>query len=42
MTTDVTISTRRAGTAGIEIIDDLDILSETALCACAAGDDQPF
>lgn len=42
MTTDITISTQRAGAAAIEIINDLDILSETALCACAAGDDQPF
>jgi hypothetical protein len=40
--TDITISARRAGTADIEVIDDLDVLSETALCACAAGDDQPF
>ena len=42
MTTDIKISTRRAEAAGIEVIDDLDVLSETALCACAAGDDQPF
>ena len=42
MTTDITLSPRRDGIAGIEIIDDLDILSETALCSCAAGDDQPF
>jgi len=40
MTTDITITPRRA--ASIEYIEDLDMLSESALCSCSAGDDNPF
>ena len=42
MTIDITISTQRTGTAVIEPIEDLDVLSESAVCACSAGDDNPF
>ncbi|MGH8903964.1 MAG: hypothetical protein ACRDYA_20375 [Egibacteraceae bacterium] len=26
----------------IEFIEDLDVLSESAVCSCSAGDDNPF
>jgi hypothetical protein len=42
VTTDIAISPRRAGAGGIELIEDLDVLSGSALCACSAGDDNPF
>lgn len=42
MTTDIAISPRQAGVTTIEFIEDLDVLSESALCSCSAGDDNPF
>jgi hypothetical protein len=42
MITDITITPRHAGAASIEFIEDLDTLSESALCSCSAGDDNPF
>jgi hypothetical protein len=42
MTTDITITSRHTGAATIEFIEDLDVLSESALCSCSAGDDNPF
>lgn len=43
MTVDVVISSRPAETTQeIAFIDDLDVLAESATCACAAGDDNPF
>ncbi|MGH8909712.1 MAG: hypothetical protein ACRD0K_25280 [Egibacteraceae bacterium] len=26
----------------IEFVEDLDVLSESAVCSCSAGDDNPF
>jgi hypothetical protein len=43
MTVNVVISSRPAETTQeISFIEDLDVLSESALCACSAGDDNPF
>jgi hypothetical protein len=42
MTVNVAISPRPAETEEIEFIEDLDVLSESAVCSCSAGDDNPF
>jgi MoaA/NifB/PqqE/SkfB family radical SAM enzyme len=38
----VAIETTPAETDEIEIVDDLDVLSESDTCSCSAGDDNPF
>lgn len=42
MTVDVMIGSASAETREIQIIEDLDVLSESAVCSCSAGDDNPF
>jgi hypothetical protein len=42
VTVDIAIRPRQTGATSIEFIEDLDVLSESALCACSAGDDNPF
>lgn len=42
MTVDLAISPRPARTEEIEFIEDLDVLSESAMCSCSAGDDNPY
>jgi hypothetical protein len=38
----VAIETRPTETDEVEIVDDLDVLSESDTCSCSAGDDNPF
>ncbi|GAA2442531.1 hypothetical protein GCM10010191_68570 [Actinomadura vinacea] len=45
MIIDIELKPRRAETAQpdeIELVTDLDTLSESDVCSCAAGDDNPF
>jgi hypothetical protein len=42
MTVDLVISPRPVESEEIEFIEDLDVLSESAVCSCSAGDDNPF
>lgn len=42
MTIDVKIEPRSVESDEIELIDDLDVLSESDVCSCSAGDDNPF
>lgn len=39
---DVVIQTQPAETKEIELIPDLEVLSESNRCSCSAGDDQPY
>jgi hypothetical protein len=41
MTTDVEIGPRPVEPDEIEFVADLDILSESDVCSCSAGDDKP-
>jgi len=42
MITDVQIRPIRSEPQEIEFVDDLDVLSESHVCSCKAGDDNPF
>ena len=42
MTVDVEIRPRSVESDEIEFVVDLDVLSESDVCSCAAGDDNPF
>ena len=42
MTVDVQIRPRPVPLTEIEFVSDLDVLSESDVCSCAAGDDNPF
>lgn len=42
MTVDVDIRLSSIESDEIEFVADLDVLSESHLCSCAAGDDNPF
>jgi hypothetical protein len=45
MTVDVQITPRPITSAEldeIEFVDDVDVLSESDMCSCSAGDDNPF
>ncbi|MBA9001577.1 hypothetical protein [Thermomonospora cellulosilytica] len=45
MTVDIEIKPRYAQATDpteIELVEDLDALSESAVCSCSAGDDNPF
>jgi hypothetical protein len=42
MTVDVETVPRSIQNTEIEFIDNLDVLSESAMCSCSAGDDNPF
>jgi hypothetical protein len=42
MTVDIEIRPTPADTGQIEFVDDLDTLSESHVCSCKAGDDNPF
>lgn len=42
MTVDVEIRTRPVEPDEIEFIPDLDVLSESDVCSCSTGDDNPF
>ncbi|MGH3933972.1 MAG: hypothetical protein ACRDS1_03135 [Pseudonocardiaceae bacterium] len=42
MTVDVEIRARPVEPDEIEFITDVDILSESDVCSCSAGDDNPF
>lgn len=39
---DVVIQTKPAETEEIELVPDLEVLSELNRCSCSAGDDQPY
>ncbi|MFB7899946.1 hypothetical protein ACWGNE_16135 [Streptomyces xiamenensis] len=38
----VSITTRPLAETEVEIVPDLDTLVETVMCACSAGDDNPY
>ncbi|MGH3479088.1 MAG: hypothetical protein ACRDSG_07700 [Pseudonocardiaceae bacterium] len=42
MTVDVDIKPRTVEPVEIEFVADLDVLSESDVCSCSAGDDNPF
>lgn len=42
MTMDVEIESRPVEPDEIEFVTDLDVLSESDVCSCSAGDDNPF
>ncbi|MGH3800788.1 MAG: hypothetical protein ACRDTD_11740 [Pseudonocardiaceae bacterium] len=42
MTVDVDIEPRSVEPDEIEFVADLDVLSESDVCSCSAGDDNPF
>jgi hypothetical protein len=42
MTMDVEIVSRPVELDEIEFVADLDVLSESDVCSCSAGDDNPF
>lgn len=42
MTIDVEIRPRPVESDEIEFVADLDVLSESDVCSCSAGDDNPF
>jgi hypothetical protein len=42
MTLDVAIVPRPVEPDEIEFVADLDVLSESDVCSCSAGDDNPF
>ena len=42
MTVDVGIRPRSVEPEEVEFVADLDVLSESDVCSCSAGDDNPF
>lgn len=42
MIVDVEIEPRSVEPAEVEFVADLDVLSESDVCSCSAGDDNPF
>ncbi|MEV6987280.1 hypothetical protein AB0M95_39310 [Sphaerisporangium sp. NPDC051017] len=42
MTIDIAITPRAVPLTEVELVPDLDALSESDKCSCAAGDDNPF
>jgi len=42
MTVDVEITATPVTSDEIEFISDVDVLSESDVCSCSAGDDNPF
>ena len=42
MTVDVDIRPRSVEPEEVEFVADLDVLSESDVCSCSAGDDNPF